>query len=208
MMILYSSTASPFGRKIKLAAHVLGLIDEISVRPTDTMNPEDEIRTVNPLGKIPSLVVEETALYDSRVIMEYLDSCAGGGRIIPAAGIERYACLTAAAKMDGIIDAAILIVYEGRFRPAEMQVERFVEWQRDKIIRGLQSIDPAPYSGGSMPDVADLGLGCALDYLDFRKPLSWRDHAPALADWQAGFAASVAGYAETMPVDSRKVPSQ
>ena len=57
MMILYSSTASPFGRKIKLAAHVLGLIDEISVRPTDTMNPEDEIRTVNPLGKIPSLVV-------------------------------------------------------------------------------------------------------------------------------------------------------
>ncbi|MGB2462933.1 MAG: glutathione S-transferase N-terminal domain-containing protein, partial [Candidatus Puniceispirillaceae bacterium] len=62
-MILYSSTASPFGRKIKLAAYVLGLIGEISVRPTDTMNPEDEIRTINPLGKIPSLVVGGTALY-------------------------------------------------------------------------------------------------------------------------------------------------
>ena len=195
-MILYSSTASPFGRKIKLAAHVLGLIDEISVRPTDTMNPEDEIRTINPLGKIPSLVVGGTALYDSRVIMEYLDSRVGGGRLIPAAGIDRYACLTAAAKMDGIIDAALLMVYEGRFRPAKMRVDTFVDWQRDKIIRALQSIEPAPYAGGAVP------------YLDFRKPLSWRDHAPALTDWQAGFAASVAGYEETMPVDSRKAPAQ
>ena len=59
-----------------------------------------------------------------------------------------------------------------------------------------------------MPDVSDIGLGCALDYLDFRKPLAWRDHAPALADWQAGFADSVAGSAETMPVDSRRAPSQ
>ena len=207
-MILYSSTASPFGRKIKLAAHVLGLIGEISVRPTDTMNPEDEIRTINPLGKIPSLVLGGTALYDSRVIMEYLDSRVGGGRLIPAAGIDRYACLTAAAKMDGIIDAALLMVYEGRFRPAEMRVDRFVDWQRDKIIRALQSIEPAPYAGGVVPDVADIGLACALDYLDFRKLLSWRDHAPALADWQTGFAASVAGYEETMPVDSRKAPAQ
>ena len=207
-MILYSSTASPFGRKIKLAAHVLGLIGEISIRPTDTMNPEDEIRTINPLGKIPSLVVGGTALYDSRVIMEYLDSRVGGGRLIPAAGIDRYACLTAAAKMDGIIDAALLMVYEGRFRPAEMRVDRFVDWQRDKIIRALQSIEPAPYAGGAVPDVADIGLACALDYLDFRKPLSWRDHAPALADWQAGFATSVAGYEETMPVDSRKALAQ
>lgn len=207
-MILYSSTASPFGRKIKLAAHVLGLIGEISVRPTDTMNAEDEIRTINPLGKIPSLVLGGTALYDSRVIMEYLDSRVGGGRLIPAAGIDRYACLTAAAKMDGIIDAALLMVYEGRFRPAEMRVDRFVDWQRDKIIRALQSIESVPYAGGAVPDVADIGLACALDYLDFRKPLSWRDHAPALADWQAGFAASVAGYEETMPVDSRKAPAK
>ena len=207
-MILYSSKASPFGRKIKLAAHVLGLIDEISIRLTDTMNPEDEIRTVNPLGKIPSLVVTDTKLYDSRVIMEYLDSRVGGGRIIPATGIDRYACLTAAAKMDGIIDAALLMVYEGRFRPVEMRVDRFVDWQREKIIRALQSIDSASYIGGSMPDVADIGLACALDYLDFRKPLSWRDHAPALADWQAGFAASVDGYAETMPVDSRKAAAR
>ena len=173
-MILYSSTASPFGRKIKLAAYVLGLINEISVMPTDTMDPKDEIRKINPLGKIPSLIVGKTALYDSSVIIEYLDNPAGGGRIITAAGIDRYACLTAAAKMDGIIDAALLMVYEGRFRPKEMRVERFVDWQCDKIIRALKSIEPAPYAGGALPDVADIGLACALDYLDFRKPLYWR----------------------------------
>ena len=204
-MILYSSTASPFGRKIKLAAHVLGLIDEIDVRPTDTMNPEDEIRTINPLGKIPALVTDDVTLYDSRVIMEYLDSCAGGGRILPAAGMDRYRRLTVAAKMDGIIDAALLMVYEERFRPSEMRVDKFVGWQRDKIIRALQSIDPTPYKGRTMPDVGDIGLACALDYLDFRKPMSWRDYAPALAEWKVGFAEVVAGYVETMPVDSRKV---
>ena len=204
-MILYSSTASPFGRKIKLAAYVLGLIDEIEVRSTDTMNPEDEIRTVNPLGKIPALATGGVILYDSRVIMEYLDSCAGGGRIIPTAVMDRYSRLTVAAKMDGIIDAALLMVYEGRFRPPEMRVDKFVDWQRDKIIRALQSIDPTPYKGGTMPDVADIGLACALDYLDFRKPMSWRDYAPALAEWKLGFAEVVAGYVETMPVDSRKV---
>ena len=204
-MILYSSTASPFGRKIKLAAHVLGLIDKIEVRLTDTMNPEDEIRAVNPLGKIPALVTGGVILYDSRVIIEYLDSCAGVGRIIPTTGMDRYRCLTVAAKMDGIIDAALLMVYEGRFRPPEMRVDKFVDWQRDKIIRALQSIDPTPYKGGTMPDVADIGLACALDYLDFRKPMSWRDYAPALAEWKLGFAEVVAGYVETMPVDSRKV---
>ncbi len=203
-MILYSSTASPFGRKIKLAAHVLGLIDEIDVRPTDTMNSADEIRTINPLGKIPSLVTGGVTLYDSRVIMEYLDSRAGGGRIIPTAGMDRYRCLTAAAKMDGIIDAALLMVYEGRFRLPEMHVDKFVDWQRDKIIRALQSIDPTPYKGNTMPDVADIGLACALDYLDFRKLMSWRDYAPTLAEWKVGFAAVVAGYAETMPVDPRE----
>lgn len=101
-----------------MASHILDLIDGISVRPTYTINPDDYIRMVNPFGRILVLVVEGTAFYDSRVIMEYLDDCAFGGRIILAAGIERYNCLKAAAKMDGIIDAALLIVYEGRFRPA------------------------------------------------------------------------------------------
>ena len=203
-MILYSSPASPFGRKIKLAAYVLGLSDEITVKPADTMDPEGEIRRINPLGKIPSMVVEGQALYDSRVILEYLDSRAGGGRIIPASGMDRFVCLTAAAKMDGITEAALLMVYEGRFRPAEMRVESYVDWQHDKIVRALTATQNTPYANGAMPNVAEIGLACALDYLDFRKPLDWRDHAPNLADWVAGFAAAVPGYHATLPVDAPK----
>jgi len=202
-MILYSSSASPFGRKIKLAAHVLGMIDTIAMKPSDTLDPEDEIRQINPLGKIPALVVDGQTLFDSRVIMEYLDSRAGGGKIIPSGGMARFACLTDAAKMEGMIEAALLIVYEGRFRPAEMRVESYVERQRDKIVRALGTIEVKAYTNGALPTIADIGLACALDYMDFRKPLDWHAHAPGLADWLAGFADAVPGYAETRPVDSR-----
>ena len=202
-MILYSSPPSPFGRKIKLAAHALGVIDDITIKPTSTVDPDDDIRSVNPLGKIPALLVDGAALYDSRVIMEYLDSRAGGGQIIPASGIDRFICLTAAAKMDGILDAGLLMVYEGRLRPAEMRVETVVSSYRDKIVRGLQSIDVSPYANGAKPDVAEIGLACALDYLDFRHIVEWRDVAPELVDWMAAFGDKVPGYEETMPADPK-----
>lgn len=202
-MILYSSPPSPFGRKIKLAAHVLGMIDDITLKPTSTTDPDDDIRSINPLGKIPALVVHGATLYDSRVIMEYLDSRAGGGQIIPASGMDRFICLTAAAKMDGILDAGLLIVYEGRFRSAEMQVETVVNSYRDKIVRGLKSINAGPYTNGAKPDVAEIGLACTLDYLDFRQIVEWRDIAPELVDWMAAFGDKVPGYAQTIPADPK-----
>lgn len=200
-MILYSAAASPFGRKVKLAAHCLGMIDQIKVRATNTRDPEDEIRTVNPLGKIPALVTDGQTLYDSRVILEYLDSRAGGGKLLPAAGLDRFEVLTRAAKMDGMMDAALLIVYEARFRPDGMQVDTVLETQRDKIIRGFGTIGMASYANGAMPDLGEIGLACLLDYLDFRQQLDWRDHAPQLISWLADFAAAVPGYDDTMPVD-------
>ena len=200
-MILYSAPASPFGRKVKLAAHCLGLIDQITVRPTDTRDPEDEIRTVNPLGKIPALVADGQTLYDSRVILEYLDSVAGGGKLAPADGPARFEVLTRAAKMDGMMDAAILIVYEARFRPAGMQVESVLKAQRGKILRSFATIGAVTYENGAMPDLGEIGLACLLDYLDFRRQLDWRDHAPQLVSWLADFAAAVPGYEATMPAD-------
>jgi len=200
-MILYTATASPFGRKVKLAAHCLGLIDRITPRLTNTNDPDDEIRRLNPLGKIPALVTDDATLYDSRVIMEYLDSLAGGGKLLPASGPARFEVLTRAAKMDGMMDAALLVVYESRFRPEGMQVESVLATQRGKIIRGLKSIGDAGYGNGAMPDFGDIGLACLLDYLDFRKQLDWRDHAPQLALWMAEFAAAVPGYHDTLPAD-------
>ena len=200
-MILFSSPPSPFGRKIKIALYCLGMRDDVTVKQTNTMDPEDDIRGVNPLGKIPALVVDDMVLFDSRVILDYLDARAGGGKILPASGPDRFNVMSMAALADGILDAAILVIYESRLRPEGMQVESFVEFQRDKIIRGLQGMPMENYDNGAMPDVAEIGLACALDYLDFRKQVEWRDHAPHLMEWKDGFAAAVPGYADTMPSD-------
>ena len=200
-MILYSSPPSPFGRKIKIALSCLGMRDDVTVKVVNTMDPEDDIRGINPLGKIPALDTGDTVIFDSRVILEYLDSQAGGGKILPAGGDARYAVLTMAALADGIMDAAILVVFESRMRPAEMRVESFVTYQRDKIIRGLQGLGMTEYTNGAMPDMAEIGIACTLDYLDFRKQVEWRDHAPHLQGWLDGFAAAVPGYADTLPRD-------
>lgn len=200
-MQLRSSPSSPFGRKVKMATYILGLDDQVTPVLTDTLDPNDSICEVNPLGKIPALEDDGTTYYDSRVIMEYLDAKAGGGKIIPASGPARFEALTRAALMDGILDAAILVIYERRMRPEDKYVESVVERQRGKIIRGLEAIaaENRSYSNGAMPDVGEIGLACVLDYLDFRKQVNWRDHAPGLAPWLADFAAAVPGYEDSMP---------
>ena len=200
-MQLRSSPSSPFGRKVKMATYILGFDDQVTPVLTDTLDPNDSICDVNPLGKIPALEDDGTTYYDSRVIMEYLDAKAGGGKIIPASGPTRYEALTRAALMDGILDAAILVIYERRMRPEDKYVESVVERQRGKIIRGLEAIaaENRSYSNGAMPDVGEIGLACVLDYLDFRKQVNWRDHAPCLLPWLADFAAAVPGYEDSMP---------
>src|SRR5947209_14972158 len=123
MMILRSTPPSPFGRKVKLAASVLGLSKDIKVEAADTNDANDSIRQQNPLGKIPTLVLEDgTTLFDSRVIVEYLDHRAGGGKIVPPEPKARFAALRLQALADGMTDAQILLVYEGLFRPPEHHV--------------------------------------------------------------------------------------
>lgn len=200
-MKLCHSQSSPFVRKVKLAAHVLGFANELELIETNTMDADDPIRSVNPLGKIPVLEDGGTILYDSRVIVEYLDVKAGGGKLIPAAGVARFETLTRAALMDGIMDAAVLVVYEGRMRPADKYVEGFVNYQREKIRRGLEvtSASSPQYRKGAKPDAGEIALACVLDYLDFRRQLNWRDHAANLQDWLNAFSAAVPGYHETLP---------
>ena len=200
-MQLRSSPSSPFGRKVKMATYILGFNDHVALVLTDTLDPDDSICEVNPLGKIPALEDDGITYYDSRVIMEYLDAKAGGGKIIPASGPARYEALTRAALMDGILDAAVLVIYERRMRPEDKYVESVVERQRGKIIRGLEVIAAKKprYSNGAMPDIGEIGLACVLDYLDFRKQVNWRDHAPNLVSWLADFAAAVPGYVDSMP---------
>ena len=200
-MKLWHSQSSPFVRKVKLAAHVLGLASKLELVETNTMNADDPIRSVNPLGKIPALEDDGAIFYDSRVILEYLDAKAGGGKLIPAMGAARFETLTRAALMDGIMDAAILVVYESRMRPKGKYVESFVTYQREKIQRGLEfiAVSTSQYCNQAMPDAGEIALACVLDYLDFRQQLNWRDHAANLQSWLFDFAAAVPGYKETLP---------
>ena len=143
MMILRSSPPSPFGRKVKLALGILGLENEVTIEKADPTDANDTIRQQNPIGKIPALIIEDgTVLYNSPVILEYLDHRAGGGKIIPKEPKARFAALTLEALCDGILDACILLVYEGRWRPAEMaraEVDRLPGREGEARVRCARS---------------------------------------------------------------------
>lgn len=202
MMILRTSPPSPFGRKVKIAADLLGLADRIERHAVDLNDPADSLRAQNPLGKIPTLILEDgTALFDSRVIVEYLDHIAGGGHIVPRDTKARFSALRLQALCDGILDAALLIVYEGRYRPPEMHVQSWIDRQADKVARGLKVLEAAPPklepAIDPLPNVGQITLACLLGYLDLRFAGTWRKDYPRLVAWLDQFAAQVPAFAET-----------
>lgn len=200
MMILRHSPASPFVRKVKIAADVLGLADRIEMQDADTVAPEAAFLAQNALGKIPTLVLEDgSTLFDSRVIVEYLDHLAGGGRVLPKEPAARFAALRLQALSDGILDAALLIVYEGRYREPPMRLQSWLDRQQDKIGRALAVLEASPPGQTDVPDVGQITLACALGYLDLRLAGSWRKDHPRLVAWLDKFAVHVPAFARTKP---------
>jgi glutathione S-transferase len=198
MMILRTAPASPFGRKVRIAASLLGIDADISIERADTMDPADSMRRQNPLGKIPILLLDDgTRLFDSRVIIEFLDHRAGGGRIIPAEPKARFAALTLQALCDGLMDASLLQVYEGRWRSADRHEPKWVDHQAAKVDRALSSLEADPPAMQGMPHVGQIALACALGYQDLRFAGRWRADYPRLVTWLDGFAAQVPAFAAT-----------
>jgi glutathione S-transferase len=198
MMILRSSPPSPFGRKVKIAASLLGLDGQIAVEKADTNDPADSLRKQNPLGKIPVLILEDgTTLFDSRVIVEYLDHRAGGGRIIAAEPAARFAALRLQALCDGLLEAALLQVYEGRFRSEDKREPKWLNHQADKVARALAALEESPPALGTLPDIGQITLACALGYLDLRFQGNWRKDHPRLVAWLDNFAARVPAFSKT-----------
>lgn len=195
-MILYSSPASPFGRKVKIAAKLLGLWDRLTIVVADTLDPNDPIRAQNPLGKIPTLVLEDgTALYDSSVIVQYLQELAGGEALIPKSGVARMMVLRAEALADGIEDASLLQVMEGRFRDQDKIEPKWMTHQAGKVERGLTYLEANLPS--EAPNLAAIATACALGYLDLRFAGAWRAAHPKLAGWLSRFEALVPAFEET-----------
>ena len=204
MMILRSSPSSPFARKIRIALALLGFDGETKIELADTTSVNDSLREQNPLGKIPALIAEDGVVYyDSRVILDYLDSRAGGGKIIPAAAAARLAAERLQALCDGILDASILTIYESRWRKAESHEPKWIEHQAGKIARGLAALEAAPpgldVTPGTLPNIGQITLACTLGYRDFRFGGSWRSEQPRLVAWLDNFASRVPAFAATKP---------
>ncbi len=190
-MQLYTAGASPFVRKVRVCLIELGLTDqveELDVAITP-FAPHDALIEQNPLGKIPCLVRNDgTVIYDSRVITRYLDDYANGS-LYPT-GPRLWETLTIEALADGMMEAAVLMVYEKRIRPEEKIYGDWIEAQWVKIARALDALENgwAGHLEGAT-DMAHIAVAVVLEYLDFRHgDRDWRKGRAALAKWQAEFS--------------------
>jgi glutathione S-transferase len=192
-MKLHHSTTSPFVRKVMVSAIELSLADGIELVPAKV---SPIVRTApviadNPLGKVPTLITDDDEiLFDSRVIAEYLDTLAGGGRLFPASGAARWQALADQALADGMLDAALLERYETSLRPPELMWPQWRDGQHDKVDKSLDRLERSAPGFGPRIDIGTIAIACGLCYLDFRFPdLGWRAVRPRLTEWLAGFAA-------------------
>ena len=192
MKLMYAPQ-SPFARKVRAAAIELGLGERIELQYAEVMPGKENAafaQSVNPLRKIPALVLDDgkTAIVDSTVICEYLDALAGGGRLIPAVGPERWRVLSQHAVAQGMCEAAILVRYETWLRPEPARWPVWIDDQWDKVWSGAkffeQRAERAVPKGGASLDLSQLALACALGYLDFRFPeTKWASRFPGVAAW-------------------------
>jgi glutathione S-transferase len=203
MMKLHWSPRSPYVRKVMVVAHELGLADRIETVRTVVggTTPHRELMRENPLGKIPTLVLEDgTILYDSPVICEYLDTVHGGARLFPA-WPERLAALRRLALGDGMLDIALAWLGE-RFRPPERQSEPHMALWETKLRSCVDALEHEKLDEGRFT-IGHIAIGIALSYLDFRfADLAWREGHPRLADWHAAFDARPSVIANP-PIDDR-----
>ena len=187
-MKLFFSPTSPYVRKCLVVAHELGLVGRIELLPAAAhpVTRDPSIIAVNPLGKVPTLVTDDgTALYDSRVICEYLNDL-GGGALFPAAGAARWTALTLQSLADGMLDAALLARYEVAVRPEALRWTDWTNGQIDKLHTSLASLEATCSGFGDRADIGTLAVACALGYLDLRyADMNWRQRYPAVAQWAA-----------------------
>ena len=191
-MKLFSSPTSPYVRKVLVILRETGQLNDVEMAPAGgtPIDPGTMPRDLNPLGKIPALALDNgQPLYDSRVICRFFDDRAKAG--LYGSGDATWQLLTLEATADGILDAAILMVYEARVRPEDKQYADWLEGQWRKISTALDALE-ASWMGTLTADGLNIGqiaVGCALGYIDLRHPdRNWREGRTNLAAWEAEFA--------------------
>jgi glutathione S-transferase len=207
-MRLIGSLASPYVRKVRVVLAEKKL--DYRFIPENVWAADTQIGAANPLGKVPCLVMDgQEAVFDSRVIVEYLDTLSPVGKLIPPSGRQRVEVKTWEALADGLLDAAILARLE-RTWPGRAAGERSAAWierQMDKVDSALaamsRGLGDKPWCASSVHlTLADLAVGCALGYLDFRfSQLDWRARHPNLAQLLDGKLMQRPSFTDTMPAD-------
>ena len=183
-MKLFAALASPYARKVRIVLAEKRIdcdMELVDVSPAD--NP---VNAYNPLGKIPALVLDDgSTLFDSRVIVEFLDTVSPISRLLPEDNRERVAVRRWEALADGVLDAGLLVRYES-LRPKKEQSAAWTAKQKGKVERGLaemaRELGDDPWCQNDRYSLADIALGCCLGWLEFRKPggLDWRTLQPGL----------------------------
>jgi glutathione S-transferase len=201
MLTLLSSATSPFARKVRIALAEKKI--EYQLVETSPWIPDSPVALVNPLCKVPVLTLDDgTHLFDSRVIVDYIDSVSPVARLIPEAARQRVAVRRWEALADGVCEALVLAVLEGRRRP-EHASQEWIARQHTKIEAAIaemaRELEDHAWCNGEAYTLADIAAGCALGYLDLRyQKFDWRDLYPNLAKLADKLAKRTA-FAESVP---------
>ena len=201
---LHWSPRSPYVRKVMIAAHEMGLADRIDTVRTIVggTTPHAALMAINPLGKIPTLeLADGTVIYDSPVVIEYLDTLHDGPKLYPPAWPERLIALRRHALGQGMLDSALALLSEG-FRPEERRSEPHMALWTAKLRASVDALEREALEDSRF-NIGHLAIGVALAYLDFRfAALAWRDGHPRLVAWQEIFNARASVVANAV-VDDR-----
>ncbi|MDB9772761.1 glutathione S-transferase N-terminal domain-containing protein [Alphaproteobacteria bacterium] len=200
MYKLSFSPASPYVRKVRMAAFKAGMDKKLELITANTQDEKDDIRNLNPLGKIPIVTKPDgSSLFDSRVIIDHFNRVGGG--LIPDNGDDRDTVLTRAALVEGLIDASLLIVYSDRYAGGETPSKVWADLQKGKIDRTLDFLenDLTNWTNPIGFDLANIGLVTALGYLTFREVRDWKTNRPKMEEWYQNIGSNLPGFDETKP---------
>jgi glutathione S-transferase len=206
-MKLLGSLASPYTRKVRIVLAEKKI--ECEMELVDVSPVDNPVNAHNPLGKVPTLILDDgTALYDSRVIVGFLDSVSPISRLIPEEKRDRVAVRRWEALADGVLDAGLLVRYEGT-REKREQSKPWLDKQLARMHRAVAQMEAdlgeRPWCHGERYSLADIALGSCLGWLDFRKPgeVDWHARYPALARHYAKLMERPA-FVETVPMQPKK----
>lgn len=198
-MKLYCSHTSPYARKVRVFIREKGAEARVTEETVAAMEDPAALHEANPLGKVPALVMGDgTSWFDSPVICEVLDALLEGPSLIPAANVERFRVLRQQAIADGIMDAAVSMIFERNRKDAEQSATWLGRWER-ALLRSLALLEAEVTDLDGPVDLGVISVGAALGYLDFRHgALGWQEKYPELAGWWRDMAKR-SSFAETAP---------